>query len=72
MLSGRQILLVVDNCGHRDGAETDDGVRTPAISELPGNRREQDADYAERARNLRVQMTICIELQRENGPKRAE
>ena len=74
VLSGRQLLLIVDNCEHRDGAsETDDGVRTPAISDLPGNRRERDAgsaDYAEKAGDLRVQMIICIELQRENGPKR--
>jgi len=34
VLSGRQLLLVVDNCEHRDGAsETDDGVRTPATSD---------------------------------------
>jgi hypothetical protein len=76
VLSGRQLLLVVDNCEHRDGAsETDDGVRTPAISDLPGNRRERDADsadYAEKAGDLRVQMIICIELQRENCPKLAE
>jgi DNA-binding winged helix-turn-helix (wHTH) protein len=71
--SGRQLLVVVDNCEHRDGAsETDDGVRTPAISDLPGNRREQDADYAEKAGDLRVQLIICIELQRDNGPKLAE
>jgi DNA-binding winged helix-turn-helix (wHTH) protein len=73
VLSRRQFLLVVDNSEHSDGAsETDDGVRTPAIGDLPGDRREQHADYAEKAGNLRVQMTICIELQRENGPKRAE
>jgi len=74
--SGRQLLLIVDNYEHRDGAsETDDGVRTPAITDLPGYRREQDADsadYTEKAGELRVQMIICIELQRENGRKRAE
>jgi DNA-binding winged helix-turn-helix (wHTH) protein len=71
--SGRRLLLVVDNCEHRDGAsETDDGVRTPAITDHPGNRREQDADCAEKAGEFRVQMIICIELQRENGRKRAE
>ena len=54
-LWGRRLLLVVDNCEHRDDAsETDDGVRTPAISDLSGNRREQDADYAEKAADLRV------------------
>ena len=47
-------------------------VRIPATSDLPGNRREQDADYAEKAADLRVQMRIFIELQRENGPKLAE
>jgi DNA-binding winged helix-turn-helix (wHTH) protein len=71
VVSGRQLLLVVDNSEHRGGASETD-VRTPAISDLPGNRREQDADSAEKAGNFRVQMTICIELQRENGPKRAE
>jgi hypothetical protein len=73
VISGRQLLLIVDNCEHRVGAsETDDGVRTPATSDLSGNRREQDADYAEKAADLRVQMIICIKLQRENGPKLAE
>ena len=47
------------------------GVRTPATSDLPDNRREQDADYAEKAADLRVQIIICIELQRGNGPKLA-
>jgi DNA-binding winged helix-turn-helix (wHTH) protein len=71
--SRRQLLLVLDNCEHRDGAsETDDGVRTPAITDLPGNRREQNADSANKAGELRVQMIICIELQRENGRKLAE
>src|ERR1700733_13171783 len=47
---GRQLLLVVDNCEHRDGAsDTDDGARKPAITDLPGNRREQNADSAEKA-----------------------
>jgi DNA-binding winged helix-turn-helix (wHTH) protein len=70
---GRQLLLVVDNCEHRDGAsETDDGARKPAVTDLPGNRREQNADSAEKAGKLRVQMIICIELQRENGRKCAE
>ena len=76
VLSGRQLLLIVDNCGHRDGAsETDDGIRPPAISDLPGNRCEKDAGSAHCAKksgDLRVQMIICIDLQRENGQKRAE
>ena len=72
-LWGRRLLLVVDNCEHRDDAsETDDGVRTPAISDLSGNRREQDADSDEKLDDLRVQMIFCIELQGGNGPKRAE
>ena len=72
-LWGRRLLLVVDNCEHRDDAsETDDGVRTPAISDLSGNRREQDADSAKKVDDLRVQMIFCIELQGGNGPKRAE
>src|ERR1700722_6283819 len=72
-LWGRRLLLVVDNCEHRDDAsETDDGVRTPAISDLSGNRREQDADSGEKVDFLRVQMIFCIELQGGNGPKRAE
>jgi DNA-binding winged helix-turn-helix (wHTH) protein len=67
--SGRQLFLVVDNPEHRDGAsETDDDVRTHAISDFHGNRREQDTDGAEKARNFHVQMTICIKLQHENGP----
>ena len=71
VLTGRQLLLIVHNC---DGAsETDDGVRTPPISDLPGNRREQEdadsADYAGQVGDLHVKMIICVELQRENGRK---
>ena len=74
VLSGRQLLLIVDNCEHRDGAsKTDESVRTPPISDLPGNRREQEdadsADYAGKVGDLHVKMIICVELQRENGRK---
>jgi hypothetical protein len=73
VLSGRQLRLIVDNCEHRDGAsETNDGVRPLAISGLPSNQREQNADSAEKAGGSRVQIIICIELQGENGPKLAE
>ena len=59
--SGRQLLLIVDNYEHRDGAsETDDCVRTPPIIDLPGNRREQeDADSTGKTGDLRVQLIIC-------------
>jgi DNA-binding winged helix-turn-helix (wHTH) protein len=72
-LSGRQLFLIVDNSEHRDSAsETDDDVRTPAIVDLPVDLREPPSYYAEKVGNLRLQMTICIKLQHENGPKLAE